>query len=52
MELASELVRVILNTAMDGCSPPSEMCAHTMTVIPGFLVASGNTRVKTREVVS
>ena len=42
-ELTSEAVRVILNTTMDGCSPLAKICAHTTTVVPSFLLASGNT---------
>ena len=48
-ELTSEVVRVILNTAMDGHGPLAKICAHTMTVVPSFLVASGITRLKTEE---
>ena len=47
-ELTSEVGSVILNTAMDGCSPLAKICAHTMTVVPSFLLASGNTQLETR----
>ena len=40
-ELTSEVVRVILNTTMDGCSPLAKICAHTIMVVPNFLAASG-----------
>ena len=49
-ELTSEVVRVILNTTMDGCSPLAKLCVHTMTVFPSFLVASGTTRLETKGV--
>ena len=49
-ELTTEAVTVILDNAMDGCSPLAKICAHTMAVIPSFLVTSGNARSDTRQV--
>ena len=48
-EHTSNVVTVILNTIVDGCSPLAEICGHTMTVVSGFLVASGIMRLETEE---
>ena len=48
-ELSSEVVKVILNTTMNSCSPLAEIWTHTMTVVPSFLVASGITWLKSKE---
>ena len=40
-KLTSEAVTVICNTAMSGCNPLAKICAHTMKLVPSFLVASG-----------
>ena len=37
-------VRVILDTAMEGCSPLAEICAHSTTVVSSFLVGGGTAR--------
>ena len=51
-ELTSRTVRVILNTAMDGCSPLAEICTHTMMLVPTFLVASGLTPLVTEKAMT
>ena len=50
-ELTSEVVRVILNTAMEGCSPLAKICTHSMTVVPSFLVGGGTARQETEGAV-
>ena len=50
-EVMSEMVRVILNTAMEGCSLLAKICAHSMTVVSSFLVGSGTVRQEAEEAV-
>ena len=50
-ELMSEVVRLILDTAMKGCSLLAEICAHSTTVVLSFLVGSGTARQEAKEAV-
>ena len=45
-ELTSEVVSIICNTAMEGCSLLAEICAHSMTMISSFLVGKGTARLE------
>ena len=50
-ELTSEVVRVILETTMNGCSLLAKTDAHTTTIIPSFLVAIGIASLEAGEAV-
>ena len=47
----SKVVRVVLNTAMEGCSLLAEICAHSTTMVPSFLVGGGMARQEAKKAV-
>ena len=49
--LTSEAVRVILDTAMEGCSPLAKICTHSMTIVSSFVVGSSTARQGAGEAV-
>ena len=48
-ELTTQVVRMILNTTLAGCSPLAKICAHNTMVLPSFLAASGITQLETEK---
>ena len=48
-ELTSEVVRVILNMAMEGCNLLAKICTHSTTMVSSFLVGGGTAEAQMQD---